>query len=110
MSRSVSGEFAWTRQPPDQLRRWDDVAALAGRQVESDDPAPRVGDGVDLGRPPAPAAPDRLPLGPPFPPAAQRCALTDVLSTLWTSTASSLTKASAMRCQTPSRDQRAKRL
>ena len=65
---------------------------------------------VDLGRPPAPAAPDRLPLGPPFPPAAQRCALTDVLSTLWTSTASSLTEASAMRCQTPSRDQRAKRL
>ena len=60
------------RQLLDKAWRRANIAHLPSRDVEGDQTAGSVCDGMDLGRPPAAAASDRLLLGPPFPPAAQR--------------------------------------
>ena len=56
------------------------VGDLAAGQQEGDRTARRVGQGVDLRRPPAAGLPDRLTALPHFPPEAQRCAFTAELS------------------------------
>ena len=60
------GEQGWSRL---------DVGDIAGRQMEADRPAQKVGDQMQLGGAPAARGADRLRPGPPFPPAAERCAL-----------------------------------
>ena len=52
----------------DQGRRADRVMALAGRQLETDHVAQRIGQGHDLVRHTAPGAADGLAFSPPFAP------------------------------------------
>lgn len=58
------------------------VVRLPCRQTERDRPPVFIGQGVNFGRPSAARTADRIDEGPPFAPLAERCALTDVLSTL----------------------------
>jgi hypothetical protein len=83
---------------------------LPSGKIEGNQTAGRIGDGMDLGRPPAAAASDRLLLRPPFPPAAQRCALEVVLSMLCDPVDPGSTRASSIICQTPAFDHRWNRL
>src|SRR5580704_4624740 len=78
----VGQHLGGLRQLLDKAWRRANIAHLPSGDVEGNQTAGSVGDGMDLGRPPAAAASDRLLLGPPFPPAAQRCALEVVLSML----------------------------
>lgn len=68
------------RQPFDQSGGGANVVSISTGQLEPDDPAIAVDDGVDFRGASASALADGLSVGPPFPPAAHRWAFAVVLS------------------------------
>ena len=68
------------RQRRDQAGGWPNIASLTWCQLEGDQPAFVVDDGVDFGGSAAATSTDCLFIRPPFPPALQRWALAVVLS------------------------------
>src|SRR5277367_5818214 len=64
----VGQHLGCLRQLLDEAWRWANIAHLPSGDVEGDQTAGRVGDGMDLGRPPAAAATDCLLLRAPFSP------------------------------------------
>ena len=68
----VSGTYPRRWKRADQTGGDTYVAHLPGCQLERDNPAFGIDDGVDLGRPTASGPPDGLCRRPPFPPPAER--------------------------------------
>ena len=107
---SVGQHPCGLRQLADQAGRRANIAHLPRGEIEGNQLAGSVGDGMNLGCTPAAAASDRLLLAPPFPPAAQRWAFEVVLSMLCDSDDPGSTSASSIVCQMPAFDHRLNRL
>lgn len=76
----IGEQPAHSRGQGEDIRCCRNVGSLTGREMESMGSAERIAQRMDFGRAAPARAADRLRAFPPFPPLAERCALTDVLS------------------------------
>ena len=77
---SIGGAGSSWRELVEEAFCSTNIAALAGRHLNRDDPSDGIANRMDLGRASAAGATDSLRFRPPFAPAAERCALAVVES------------------------------